>query len=49
MDTSNVNIKVLPQMSEENLNETVALSAKEQKQALYEKYKKLKKGSAANV
>ena len=31
MDTSNVSIKVLPQMDEENLNGTIAASSKEQK------------------
>lgn len=49
MDTSNVSIKVLPQMSEETLNETNALSSKEQSKVLYDKYRKFKKGSTANV
>ena len=49
MDTSNVNIKVLPPMSEETLNQTNAPSSKEQSKVLYEKYKKFKKGSTANV
>ncbi len=49
MDTSNVCIKVLPQLAEENLNGTNAPSSKEQSQVLYEKYKKFKKGSNVNV